>query len=76
MVRVMVQYPAEKTKSANPGPIPDNVYGTKKQCKEGKCNSAEHDHLITIDVNNSKELFGPKGVELLKLVKPTKDSSR
>ncbi|KAG7337312.1 hypothetical protein IV203_030143 [Nitzschia inconspicua] len=75
MVRVMVQYPADKTKSANPGPIPHNVYRTKKQCKEGKCNCPEHDHLITINVNNSKELFGPKGVELLKLVEPTEDSS-
>ena len=71
IVRVLVQYPAEKTESAEPGPIAENAYKTMKKCKEkGKCNCRLHDHLITIDVSNSVELFGWGGVRLLELVKP------
>jgi hypothetical protein len=77
MVRVLVQYPAERTASANPGPIAENAYKTKNECQtSGVCQCRLHDHLITIDVRNSEELFGPEGVQLLKLVKPTEDSSK
>ena len=77
MVRVLVQYPAESTASATPGPIAENVYKTKKQCmNRGGCKCRLHDHLITVDVSNCEELFGPKGVQLLELVKPTADSSK
>jgi hypothetical protein len=36
MVRVLVQYPARKQSLQNPGPIAENVYKMKKQCKERK----------------------------------------
>lgn len=71
IVRVMVQYPSEKTASAEPGPIAENAYNTNKKCKEkGGCKCCLHDHLVTIDVKNSVDLFGRDGVQLLKLVKP------
>jgi hypothetical protein len=71
IIRVMVQYPTERTSSAEPGPIAENAYKTNKKCKEkGGCKCHLHDHLVTVDVNNSVDLFGPKGVQLLELVKP------
>jgi hypothetical protein len=76
MLRVLVQYPAEKTEAAEPGPIAEDDHETRQKCKEkGKCNCRLHDHLITIDIRNSAELSGPQGVRLLELVTPEADAS-
>jgi hypothetical protein len=53
MVRFVVQYPSEKTASAEPGPVAFSDY---KTCESG-CNCEMHDLLVTIDVNNANDLL-------------------
>jgi len=65
VLRVMVQYPDRKTKSANPGTAHASRYESAPGCK---CDML-HDRLVTFDADNAASLFGPKGVELLRLVK-------
>jgi hypothetical protein len=68
MVRVVVQYPAEQTASANPGPIAFTKYKATKDCN-GKCDCLLHDNLIVVDGQNAEALFGSTGVKILSLVK-------
>lgn len=68
MVRFIVQYPAERTASAIPGPVAFSDYTNK--CRT-PCECQNHDLLVTIHGNNAEDLLGEECVGILKLVKGT-----
>jgi hypothetical protein len=64
-IRLMVQFPKEKTKTAMPGLLASDVAGTNSKDGEKK---AKRDLLLTIDQGNMT-LFGDKEYHLLSLLK-------
>jgi hypothetical protein len=69
--RFIIQYPAEKTASANPGRVGFKEYGS---CKE-KCNCEQHDLLVTIDGKNARTLFVSDGVQIFDLAKGDRENT-
>ena len=65
VVRMMVQFPATRTMSANPGLVP---FDEKSTCGP-QCKRHKHDAFLIIDGNNAKTLFGDRAVDLLEHVK-------
>jgi hypothetical protein len=56
-LRLMVQYPAYRTASAEPGPFHDD---SEKRCSRRGC-KRKHDSLATVCNKNGHDLFGLKG---------------
>ena len=65
VLRVMVQCPDPKTKSANPGTAHASECRSAPQCD---CDEL-HDHLVAFDVANAASLLGPGGADLLRLIR-------
>jgi len=66
IVRFVVQYPAELTKSARPGPVHFSNY---KALNADEFNDATFDRLVSVDKRNIVMLLGEEGLAILKAVK-------
>jgi hypothetical protein len=71
IIRFIIQYPAPKTTSANPGRV---AFAKFKSCKP-RCSCDQHDFLVTIDVDNANEILGEGGADILELVKTSSSTS-
>jgi hypothetical protein len=65
-LRLMVQYPANQTTSAEPGPFHND---SEKSCSGGKGCKRKHDSLATVCGKNGHDLFGDRALDVLEYLK-------